>query len=56
MEFLDVVSVDTPPALLELLSKIPGMEVGQRRLVILFSQLGDFDSLEYAQALSLIHI
>ena len=51
MEFLPVVSVDTPPALLERLSKIPGMEVGQRRLVILFSQLGDFDSLEYAQAL-----
>ena len=42
MEFLPVVSVDTPPALLERLSKIPGMEVGQRRLVILFSQLGDF--------------
>jgi hypothetical protein len=27
------------------------MESGQRRLVLLFPQLGDFDSLEYAQAL-----
>lgn len=27
------------------------MEPGQRRLVLLLSQLGDFDSLEYAQAL-----
>ncbi|MEA5400380.1 peroxiredoxin-like family protein [Synechococcus sp. BA-124 BA4] len=28
------------------------MERGQRRLVLLLSQLGDFDSLEYAQALA----
>jgi hypothetical protein len=28
------------------------MERGQRRLVVLLSQLGDFDSLEYAQALA----
>ena len=27
------------------------METGQRRLVLLFTQLGDFDSTEYAQAL-----
>lgn len=29
------------------------MGPGRRRLVVLFSQLGDFDSLEYAQALAL---
>ena len=27
------------------------MESGRRRLVLLLSQLGDFDSMEYAQAL-----
>ena len=37
--------------LLARLEEIPGMGMGQRRLVLLFSQLGDFDSLEYAQAL-----
>jgi hypothetical protein len=31
---------------------MPGMESGHRRLVVLLSQLGDFDSLEYAQALA----
>jgi len=41
-----------PSPLLERLSKVPGMESGQRRLVILLSPLGDFDSLEYAQALA----
>jgi hypothetical protein len=40
-----------PQPLLQRLSKIPGMESGQRRLVLLLSQLGDFDSMEYAQAL-----
>jgi hypothetical protein len=40
-----------PAALLERLSKIPGME-GGRRLVLLLTQLGDFDSMEYAQALA----
>ncbi|WP_254978597.1 AhpC/TSA family protein [Cyanobium sp. ATX 6A2] len=40
-----------PAALLEALAAIPGMEAGQRRLVLLWGQLGDFDSLEYAQAL-----
>ncbi len=36
--------------LLEALRGIPGMENG-RRLVAVWGQLGDFDSLEYAQAL-----
>ena len=36
--------------LLETLRGIPGMEDG-RRLVVVWGQLGDFDSLEYAQAL-----
>lgn len=37
--------------LLERLAKLEGMGKGRRRLVLLLSQLGDFDSLEYAQAL-----
>jgi len=37
--------------LLERLAKLEGMGKGRRRLVLLFPQLGDFDSLEYAQAL-----
>ena len=40
-----------PQPLLQRLSQIPGLESGQRRLVLLLSQLGDFDSMEYAQAL-----
>ena len=40
-----------PAALLSRLAEIPGMARGQRRLVVVLSQLGDFDSLEYAQAL-----
>ena len=40
-----------PLALLQRLEGMDGMATGQRRLVLLFSQLGDFDSLEYAQAL-----
>ncbi len=40
-----------PEALLERLEPVAGMGRGQRRLVLLLSQLGDFDSLEYAQAL-----
>jgi hypothetical protein len=44
--------MDTPSPLLRHLAKVPGMERGQRRLVVLLSQLGDFDSLEYAQALA----
>ena len=44
--------MQTPPPLLHHLADVPGMERGQRRLVVLLSQLGDFDSLEYAQALA----
>lgn len=40
-----------PAALLERLAQMEGMGKGRRRLVLLFPQLGDFDSLEYAQAL-----
>jgi hypothetical protein len=40
-----------PAALLERLEAVPGMQRGGRRLVVLLPQLGDFDSLEYAQAL-----
>ena len=40
-----------PDALRSRLEQIPGMETGHRRLVVVLSQLGDFDSLEYAQAL-----
>jgi hypothetical protein len=40
-----------PAPLLERMGKTPGMERGSRRLVVLLTQLGDFDSLEYAQAL-----
>ena len=40
-----------PDGLLRYLEGVPGMGRGQRRLVVLLSQLGDFDSLEYAQAL-----
>ena len=39
-----------PEPLLQRLAALPGMGSG-RRLVLLLSQLGDFDSLEYAQAL-----
>jgi hypothetical protein len=45
-------AMDTPSPLLHYLARVPGMERGQRRLVALLSQLGDFDSLEYAQALA----
>jgi len=37
--------------LLERLANVEGLGKGRRRLVLLFPQLGDFDSLEYAQAL-----
>jgi hypothetical protein len=40
-----------PALLLERLAAVEGMGRGRRRLVLLLSQLGDFDSLEYAQAL-----
>ena len=41
-----------PPALLERLAAVEGMGPGRRRLVVVLPQLGDFDSLEYAQALA----
>ncbi|MFO0037751.1 MAG: AhpC/TSA family protein [Synechococcaceae cyanobacterium] len=40
-----------PDPLLQHLATAPGMEAGRRRLVLLLPQLGDFDSVEYAQAL-----
>ena len=40
-----------PEALLAHLRSIPEMESGSKRLVLFFTQLGDFDSMEYAQAL-----
>jgi hypothetical protein len=40
-----------PSPLLERLAAVENMGAGGRRLVLLLSQLGDFDSLEYAQAL-----
>lgn len=40
-----------PEPLLKRLAGVAGMGAGRRRLVLLLSQLGDFDSLEYAQAL-----
>ncbi len=40
-----------PASLRERLEQEAGMGRGQRRLVLLLPQLGDFDSLEYAQAL-----
>ncbi len=39
-----------PTPLLERLNRLPSLQ-GGRRLVVVMSQLGDFDSLEYAQAL-----
>ncbi len=41
-----------PAPLLQRLAGIPGMEPGRRRLVLLLPQLGDFDSVEYAQAIA----
>jgi len=43
--------MQVPSPLLERLAAVEGMGAGRRRLVLLLSQLGDFDSLEYAQAL-----
>ena len=41
-----------PAPLLQRLATVPGMEAGRRRLVLLLPQLGDFDSVEYAQAIA----
>jgi hypothetical protein len=43
--------MQAPPPLLDRLAALNGMGAGRRRLVLLLSQLGDFDTLEYAQAL-----
>lgn len=43
--------MQAPQALLDRLDSVPRGGTGARRLVLLLSQLGDFDSLEYAQAL-----
>ncbi|MFM7087364.1 MAG: AhpC/TSA family protein [Cyanobium sp.] len=40
-----------PAPLRQALAGLPDAAAGRRRLVVLLSQLGDFDSLEYAQAL-----
>ena len=48
---ITTVLANAPAPLLERLATIPGMGPGRRRLVVLLPQLGDFDSLEYAQAL-----
>ncbi len=44
--------MQAPAPLLQRLERHPGMGAGQRRLVVLLPQLGDFDSLEYGQALA----
>ncbi|MEB3235611.1 MAG: hypothetical protein VKM98_09305, partial [Cyanobacteriota bacterium] len=40
-----------PRALLQRLASCPSVPPNQRRLIVIWGQLGDFDSLEYAQAL-----
>ena len=47
----DPMPMQAPAPLLEHLRSRPAMGPGRRRLVLLLSQLGDFDSMEYAQAL-----
>jgi hypothetical protein len=48
-----VVGEPAPVLLLERLAKRPGLADAGRRLVVVLPQLGDFDSIEYAQALAL---
>lgn len=43
--------MQAPQALLKRIAPDPTMAAGQQRLVVVLSQLGDFDSLEYAEAL-----
>ncbi len=43
--------VVAPAALRRWMAACPGLESGRRRLVVVWGQLGDFDSFEYAQAL-----
>ena len=40
-----------PQALLSRIAEMPAMSSGFRRLIVVMGQLGDFDSVEYAQAL-----
>ena len=40
-----------PETLLRRIGENPGADAGFKRLVVLLTQLGDFDSMEYAQAL-----
>jgi hypothetical protein len=47
-----VAPMQAPAPLLQHLASRPEMASGRRRLVVLFPQLGDFDSLEYGQALA----
>ena len=42
--------MNAPDVLLDNLRLIPGMESGSKRLVIVMSQLGDFDSLGNSQS------
>ena len=46
-----ITGMNDPDPLLERIADAPGMGRGSRRLVVLLTQLGDFDSMEYAQAL-----
>ncbi len=40
-----------PEALLERIGESQAVDQGVKRLILLLTQLGDFDSMEYAQAL-----
>ena len=42
-------AMHAPDALLNRIAAIPSMATGSRRLVMLLTQLGDFDSMEYTQ-------
>ena len=42
-------AMHAPDALLSRIAAIPSMATGSRRLVMLLTQLGNFDSMEYAQ-------
>ncbi len=43
--------MNAPARLLNRIGRTPSGESGAKRLVLLLTQLGDFDSMEYAQAL-----
>ena len=47
-----LICMQGPLPLLQRLALVPSMQEGQVRLVVVLSQLGDFDSLEYATALA----